>query len=155
MRKILAFLFLFMFATQCGFTVIDTNKSAINIKSLNTEGYNKVNFLIKNDLIRNKTDDQRSESVSIKIRTDRTKEIAEKNIKNEITKYKITINVKAEITYLKNSKERKFNITKNGVYRVGETSLKTSNNLENLEKSLSTAIAKEIKQKIFILNNDI
>ena len=154
-RKIFALLFLFIFATQCGFTVIDSNKSAINIKSLNAEGYNKVNFLIRNDLIKNKTDDQRAESVSLKIKTERTKEIAEKDIKNEITKYRITINVKAQITYLKNSREIKFNITKNGVYRVGETSLKTSNNLENLEKSLSTAIAKEIKQKIFILSNDI
>ena len=133
---------------------MDTTKSAFNIKSVKTEGYNKVNFLIKNDLIR-KGNNLEAKDISLKIETKRSKEVAEKNIKNEITKYKLIINSQIKIISLNNSKEISINVMKSGDYRVGTTSLNTSKNLDNLEKNLANEIVKEIKRKLIILNNDI
>ena len=144
-----------MITTQCGFKPVDSSLSSMSIKSVEIEGYNKVNLFIKNQLLNKIRDSNKNTPVNIKITTDREKEISEKNIRNEITKYKIILNTKIEIRKLNQEQLFKFNISTLGDYRVETSSIKTSKNLNNLEKKLSNEISNKIKQKLFFLNNDL
>tara|TARA_B100001057_G_scaffold481073_1_gene554685 strand:+ start:963 stop:1430 length:468 start_codon:yes stop_codon:yes gene_type:complete len=148
-------LIILILLSQCGFKIVDNSLSTFNISSVEIEGYNKVNFLVKNDLLSKVDNSKEFNKISISMETNRKKEISEKNIRNEITKYKISINTKVQIFNSNNEREKTFNISKNGDYRVGSTSLQTSKNQDNLEKMLSEEISKEIKQQLFFLSNDL
>lgn len=141
--------------SQCGFKIVDNSYSAFNISSVEIEGYNKVNFLIKNDLLSKAGNSENLNKVSISIETNREKGISEKNIRNEITKYRISLDTKVQIFYSDNEAKKTFNISKKGDYRVESSSLQTSKNQDNLEKKLSEEISKEIKQQLFFLRNDL
>lgn len=147
-------LIIFMFISQCGFKVLDTSINSFDIEDVETIGYNRVNFFIKNDLL-SKNNKLSNNKVSMQIDTKRTKEISEKNIRNEITKYRVTLNTKIEIQFSEKSKYEILEISKNGDYRIGTTSLKTSRNLDNLEKRLSKEISRAIKQKLIFISNDL
>ena len=155
MIKNFLFIALFILLVQCGFKVVDTSLSDLNVKKLDIDGYNKVNFLIKNDLLNKIRSTNNSTPVNLRITTKRKKEISEKNIRNEITKYKIILNTRVELTRTTQEKLDVFEISTNGDYRVETSSIKTLKNLDNLEKKLSNEISKEIKQKLFFLNNDL
>jgi hypothetical protein len=155
MIKNFLFVVLFILLVQCGFKVVDTSLSNLSVKKLDIDGYNKVNFLIKNDLLNKIRGTNSSTPVNLRITTKRKKEISEKNIRNEITKYKIILNTRVEITRTTQEKLDVFDISTNGDYRVETSSIKTLKNLDNLEKKLSNEISKEIKQKLFFLNNDL
>ena len=53
MKNIFIFAFL-VFLTHCGFKIADSSVLPFNIKTIETEGYNKINFLIKNNLLSKK-----------------------------------------------------------------------------------------------------
>ncbi len=153
-RNIL-FLPIFMIVTHCGFKPIDSSLSSMSIKNVEIQGYNKVNFFIKNELINKMRDSEQKTPVDIKITTERKKEISEKNIRNEITKYKIILNTKVEIKKFNQEQLFEFDISTLGDYRVETSSINTSKNLNNLEKKLSNEILNKIKQELFFLNNDL
>ena len=147
------YLIVFIITTQCGFKTLDSSLSSMNIKSVEVEGYNKVNFFIKNELL-NKMRDSNRIPVNIKITTDRKKDF-EKNIRNEITKYRIILSTKVEINKLNQEQLFEFDISTLGDYRVETSSINTSKNLNNLENKLSNEISSKIKQKLFFLSNDL
>ena len=144
-----------MIVTHCGFKPIDSSLSSMSIKNVEIQGYNKVNFFIKNELINKMRDSEQKTPVDIKITTERKKEISEKNIRNEITKYKIILNTKVEIKKFNQEQLFEFDISTLGDYRVETSSINTSKNLNNLEKKLSNEILNKIKQELFFLNNDL
>ncbi len=144
-----------MITTQCGFKPLDSSLSSMNIKKVEIEGYNKVNFFIKNELLNKIRDSNQSIPVNIKITTDRKKKISEKNIRNEITKYKIILETKIEINKINREQLFEFDISTLGDYRVETSSIETSKNLNNLERKLSNEISNKIKQKLFFLSNDL
>ena len=149
------YLIVFIVTTQCGFKTLDSSLSSMNIKNVEVEGYNKVNFFIKNELLNKMRDSNQNTPVNIKITTDRKKEISEKNIRNEITKYRITLSTKVEINKLNQEQLFEFDISTLGDYRVETSSINTSKNLNNLENKLSNEISSKIKQKLFFLSNDL
>ncbi len=155
MIRIILFLIILIITIQCGFKPIDTTFSPMNIKGVEMEGYNKVNFFIKNDLLNKMRNSTQSDPVNIKITTDRKKEISEKNIRNEITKYRIILETKIEINKVNQGKLSEFDISTRGDYRVETSSINTAKNLNNLERKLSDEISNKIKQKLFFLNNDL
>ena len=144
-----------MLTTQCGFKPVDSSLSSMNIKDVEIEGYNKVNFFIKNELLNKMRSSSQSAPVNIKITTNRKKEISEKNIRNEITKYRIILNTKIKIDRLNQEELYEFDVSSIGDYRVETSSINTSKNLNNLERKLSNEISNKIKQKIFFLSNDL
>ncbi len=144
-----------MITTQCGFKPLDSSLSSMNIKKVEIEGYNKVNFFIKNELLNKIRDSNQSIPVNIKITTDRKKKISEKNIRNEITKYRIILDTKIEINKINQEQLFEFDISTLGDYRVETSSIETSKNLNNLERKLSNEISNKIKQKLFFLSNDL
>ncbi len=149
------FLIILMLTTQCGFKPVDSSLSSMNIKDVEIEGYNKVNFFIKNELLNKMRSSSQSAPVNIKITTNRKKEISEKNIRNEITKYRIILNTKIKIDRLNQEELYEFDVSSIGDYRVETSSINTSKNLNNLERKLSNEISNKIKQKIFFLSNDL
>lgn len=155
MIRNLLFLIMLILFNQCGFKIIDTSLSTLKIEKLEIEGYNKVNFLIKNNLLNKNRSSGGTVPIILQIETNRKKEIFEKNIRNEITKYKIILNTKVKIKRSTQEKLSEFMISSNGDYRIETSSIQTAKNIINLEKKLSSEISKKIQQKLFYLNNDL
>ena len=155
MTRNLLFLIMLILFNQCGFKIIDTSLSTLKIEKLEIEGYNKVNFLIKNNLLNKNRSSVGTVPIVLQIETNRKKEIFEKNIRNEITKYKIILDTKVKIKRSTQEKLSEFMISSNGDYRVETSSIQTAKNIINLEKKLSSEISKKIQQKLFYLNNDL
>jgi hypothetical protein len=155
MTRNLLFLIMLILFTQCGFRIIDTSLSTLKIKKIQIDGYNKVNFLVKNELLNKNKNSEGNFPIIVQIETNRKKDISEKNIRNEITKYKIILDTKVVVKRLGLEKISEFSISSTGDYRVETSSIKTAKNLNNLEKKLSLEISKKIQQKLFFLNNDL
>ena len=153
-KKISILLTALLLLSQCGFKRLD-DLMLINIISIETDGYKKANYFIKNDLLTQKNNKVNNAKINIKIETKRKKIISEKNIKNEITKYNINIESFVDVYFIKENKKKTFKISENGDYRVEKSSISTSKNLDNLERNLSNSIAKKIRKKIIILANDL
>jgi len=153
MIKNILFTLMFLLLFQCGFKIVDKGIKGVEIESISTEGYKKINFLIKNKLLNEKKDAESNFKARLDIKTNLKKDIFEKNIKNEITKYKLTVT--SDISLIVDGEIKKsFKIIKSGDYRIGATSRDTGQNRINLEKNLSSEIVKELKRRLFILNND-
>lgn len=155
MTRNLLFLIMLILFNQCGFKIIDTSLSTLKIEKLEIEGYNKVNFLIKNNLLNKNRSSGGTVPIILQIETNRKKEIFEKNIRNEITKYKIILDTKVKIKRSTQENLSEFMISSNGDYRIETSSIQTAKNIINLEKKLSSEISKKIQQKLFYLNNDL
>lgn len=153
-KKISILLTALLLLSQCGFKRLD-DSMLINIISIETDGYKKANYFIKNDLLTQKKNKVNNAKINIKIETKRKKIISEKNIKNEITKYNINIESFVDVYFIKENKKKTFKISENGDYRVEKSSISSSKNLDNLERNLSNSIAKKIRKKIIILANDL
>ena len=153
-KKISILLTALLLLSQCGFKRLD-DLMLINIISIETDGYKKANYFIKNDLLTQKNNKVNNAKINIKIETKRKKIISEKNIKNEITKYNINIESFVDVYFIKENKKKTFKISENGDYRVEKSSISSLKNLDNLERKLSNSIAKEIRKKIIILANDL
>lgn len=153
-KKISILLTALLLLSQCGFKRLD-DSMLINIISIETDGYKKANYFIKNDLLTQKNNKVNNAKINIKIETKRKKIISEKNIKNEITKYNINIESFVDVYFIKENKKKTFKISENGDYRVEKSSISSSKNLDNLERNLSNSIAKKIRKKIIILANDL
>ena len=153
-KKISILLTALLLLSQCGFKRLD-DSMLINIISIETDGYKKANYFIKNNLLAQKNNKVNNAKINIKLETKRKKIISEKNIKNEITKYNINIESFVNVYFIKENKKKTFNISENGDYRVEKSSISSSKNLDNLERNLSNSIAKKIRKKIIILANDL
>ena len=96
MKKIItkSFLLLFFYLTvNCGFKVInETENSKFSIKEIQTSGDKRINFKIKNNLLAFSTKNNEN-NLRVNLVSKKTKNIKEKNIKNEITKYQIALNI--------------------------------------------------------------
>ena len=153
-KKISILLTALLLLSQCGFKRLD-DLMLINIISIETDGYKKANYFIKNNLLAQKNNKVNNAKINIKLETKRKKIISEKNIKNEITKYNINIESFVDVYFIKENKKKTFKISENGDYRVEKSSISSLKNLDNLERKLSNSIAKEIRKKIIILANDL
>ena len=93
MKKKILFpiLIIFLLINNCGFKIV--NKSEIykfDINEIIATGDNRINFKIKNKLLFSSDKNERK-LVDIYLDTNKSKEVKEKNINNEITKYQISI----------------------------------------------------------------
>ena len=152
-KKILVFACILIF-TSCGFKVIDQSlKNNYTIKNIVSEGDKRVNFKIKNELLINAKEDSQT-VILINLNTTKTKEIKEKNIKNQVTKYQISIDTVLEISVL-GGNDYKLNFNGTGDFLVGDNYSTTLNNEKILIESLTDNISKNIINKISLKLNDI
>ena len=152
-KKILVFACILIF-TSCGFKVIDQSlKNNYTIKNIVSEGDKRVNFKIKNELLINAKEDSQT-VILINLNTTKTKEIKEKNIKNQVTKYQISIDTVLEISVL-GGNDYKLNFNGTGDFLVGDNYSTTLNSEKILIESLTDNISKNIINKISLKLNDI
>ena len=158
MKKIItkSFLFLFLFATvNCGFKVInESEKNNFSIQEIKTSGDKRINFKIKNNLL-NYSKKNNQNILLIDLSTKKTKNIKEKNIKNEITKYEISLNVNVRFNLINNDTNYKINLSNKGDYLVADNYSATLNNEKKLINDLIENISEKILKKISLILNDI
>lgn len=115
----------------------------------------KINFYIKNNLIKRFTSGYSDNYINIKIFSNKQRSIKEKNIKNQITKYNISISARIEIVFPNKEIKKIININEIGYYDVNNNKSVTTNNQNNLEKYLAREISKELTNKIIFIINDL
>ena len=154
-KSILILSLLLILTMSCGFKVLDkSNTNNFTIKEINANGNNRINYKIKNYLLSN-TQKNNTNVLTINIKTKITKEIQEKNIKNEITKYKINLNTNGNNYFIKKNRKSDFSLSVVGIYSVDtENYSNTINNEKNLINNLTEKLAKNILKEINKTVND-
>ena len=108
--SIIVLLLIFFFTTNCGFKAIDQFEiNNFNIAEIETAGNSIINFKLKNKLqFSSKNSDK--ELIKILLNTKKSKQVKERNIKNQITKYEINVSVNVSVNVInkKLSKEYLF-----------------------------------------------
>ena len=152
--KLLLFIFLFT-TVNCGFKVInESEKNNFSIQEIKTSGDKRINFKIKNNLL-NSSKKNNQNTLFINLSTKKTKNIKEKNIKNEITKYEISLNVDVEFNLINSDENYTLNISNTGSYLVVDSYSTTLNNEKKLIDDLIENISEKILKKISLQLNDI
>ena len=151
-----SFLFLFLLATvNCGFKVInESEKNKFSIQEIKTSGDKRINFKIKNNLL-NSAKKNHQNILLINLNTKKSKNIKEKNIKNEITKYEISLNVNVGFNLINSDTNYKINLSNKGSYLVADSYSTTLNNEKKLIDNLIKNISEKILKKISLKLNDI
>ena len=157
MKKKILFpiLIIFLLINNCGFKII--NKSEIykfDINEIIATGDNRINFKIKNKLIFGSEKNEKK-LVDIYLDTNKSKEVKEKNINNEITKYQITITSTVKVKELINEKVFTFTIAKTGDYSVASQYSQTLTNEKKLIDVLTDDVTNNILDKIVLKLDDL
>ncbi len=145
----------FLILSNCGYKVlnnVDTNK--FSIREISTSGDKRINFKIKNNLIIDSSKNTTNSAV-IELDTKKTKNIKEKNIKNEIIKYKISIVSSVKINLLEEKKVHKFSVSTSGDYLAADKYSTTLQNEKRLIESLTNDLVDKIKKQINLITNDL
>ena len=155
-KKILfTILIIFLLINNCGFKIV--NKSEIykfDINEIFATGDNRINFKIKNKLIFGSEKNEKK-LVDIYLDTNKSKEVKEKNINNEITKYQISINTAVKVKELVSEKEISFNISKNGDYNVASQYSQTLASEKKLINILTDDVTENILEAIGLKLDDL
>ncbi len=158
MRQILvkSLLILILLTTvNCGFKVInESEKNEFSIENIKTSGDKRINFKIKNDLL-NYSKKNNQNVLFIDLKTKKTKNIKEKNIKNEITKYEIILNANVKFNLINSDVIYRINLSNNGNYLVDDSYSTTLNNEKKLIDDLIENMSEKILKKIILKLNDI
>ena len=140
---------------NCGFKVLDKSQlQNLQIESLETQGDKKTSFLIKSNLQKFFINNESGEKIFLILKTNKTKTIKEKNLKNQIKKYEISLSTNININYLDKIKNKNFKILVNGSYDVSDNHSTTISNQNNLEKNLAKKSADLIIKELILKIND-
>ena len=129
-----------------------SEQNNFSIANIETTGQSKINYIIKNNLLKSTRKD--INEINIKLETEKIRSIKEKNIKNEITKYEILIVVNVKIIENKNNKNHNITVRDTGDYNVAEQNSTTRNNEKQLIKLMSNSLSDKILNKINSTLND-
>jgi len=158
MKQILIISFLilsFLALSNCGYKVLDNSgKNNFHIKEINTSGDKRINFKIKNSLIIDSSKDT-TKNLILTIDTKKTKQVKEKNIKNQISKYKISLNSSVKINFLEKGQEHKFDVSSSGDFLAADKYSTTLQNEKRLINDLTNDLTDKIKESINLITNDL
>lgn len=147
--------FYLLLTSNCGFKVLDKSKqNNFSIKEIKTTGDKRINFKIKN-LLLNETLKKSEKHILINLVTNKTKNIKEKSIKNEITKYAIRLDSNVVFNIEKEEIKHKIIISVEGDYQVDDSYSTTLNNEKKLVENLVADISEKILDKIVKKINDL
>ena len=147
MKKLIAIL-LTLVLTGCGFKVVQNSSyNNFSISDITTEGDKRINFSLKNKLSSASTENV-NKLIQISLKTNKDKQVKERNIKNEITKYQIKITVIVTCTEISNGSEFEFSKSKTGDYSVSNQYSKTLSNEKKLVELLTNNIADQILNEL-------
>ena len=157
MKKKILFpiLIIFLLINNCGFKIVSKNEIyKFDINEIIATGDNRINFKIKNKLIFSSEKNEKK-LVDIYLDTKKSKEVKEKNIKNEITKYQISIATTVRVKELVSEKEIFFNVIKTGDYSVASQYSQTLANEKKLIEVLTEDVTENILNAIVIKLDDL
>lgn len=147
-------IFIALLISGCGFKAV--NQEYLNqykIIELNIKGDARLSYLLKNKL---KLNNEKSDKyIKLSVIIDKTKNIREKNIKNEITKYQISITVKTDYYLIEENKSGNFFLSVTGDHNVGSRYRETLNNEKKLINSLMADISEQLFRDLLINLNDL
>lgn len=147
--------FIFILISSCGFKIANQMENVdFFVNDITSKGDKIINYHLKNNLFF-QFKDKIGQPVDLKINTNKTKNVKEKNIKNEITKYQINIIVNIEIKNGTDGTIKQFNINENGVYNVDSKYSVTLNNEKKLTELLIESLSEKIIDELISLQNDI
>lgn len=154
MKKISLYLIILIFVSSCGFKVIDmSEQNNFSIANIETTGESKINYIIKNNLLKSTRKD--INKINIKLETEKIRSIKEKNIKNEIVEYAVNIKVNVNFKESKNNVDGNFKITNTKGYAVSQKYSETLNSEMRLINVMTQKIANDIIKELSIRANDI
>jgi|TARA_B110000914_G_scaffold217800_1_gene224344 outer membrane lipopolysaccharide assembly protein LptE/RlpB len=155
MKNILTLIIVVVFLSACGFKVVNQKQlQNLNIVTIETFGDKRMNFIIKNKLQTNSTNNDKQQ-IFLKLTTNKKKSIKEKNIKNEVTKYEINISTNVEFKIIDKLKSFKFRLNETGSYSVSNQYSQTLNNEKQLIKTLAENISNQILEDLKSKLNDL
>ena len=155
MKKSILFIIFLILLSSCGFKVVNQSElSNFNILEISTNGDNKINYIIKNDLLQNSKDNA-LKSINLDLNTSKTRSIKEKNINNVITKYELKIDVTVKFSILENDENYKFKKSKVADYNATSKYSVTIKNEKKLIDILSADLAEEIFEELLMRINAI
>ncbi len=145
--KLLLIIFPILFF-GCGYSVLNKGQNNnFNITEISMSGEKRINYNIRSKLLFFTSDNSKN-VLSLKINTNKKKNIKDKNIKNEITKYQITITSKIYYQLLGSTEENNFTITETGDFKVSSNRLNTLVSEKKLIKRLTENIIKQITNNL-------
>ena len=148
-------IFFMLLPISCGYKIIDkTKQNNFAIADINSTGDRRINYKLKKNLTFN-TKNSSQNVLNLTLNTKKTKEVKEKNIKNQITKYKISIIVDIKFNLVNSKKIYKVNSKKNGDYLVANNHASTLSNEKRLTENLAEIVSDDIKDKISSIINDL
>ena len=153
--SIIVLLLIFFFTTNCGFKAIDQFEiNNFNIAEIETAGNSIINFKLKNKLQFNSKNSDK-ELIKILLNTKKSKQVKERNIKNQITKYEINVSVNVSVNIINKKISKEFFINKVGSYNVNKQHSITIRNEKKLIELLTDDLSDEILYELRSILNDI
>ena len=147
MKKLIAIL-LTLVLTGCGFKVVQNSSfNNFSISDIITEGDKRINYILKNKLL-SASNESENKLIQISLKTNKDKQVKERNIKNEITKYQIQITIKVTCSEVSNGSEFEFSKSKTGDYSVSNQYSRTLSNEKKLVELLTDNIADQILNEL-------
>ena len=145
---------LFFIISNCGYKVLNNlETNNFSIREINTLGDKRINFKIKNSLIIDSSQGAENNAI-LTLETTKTKQIKEKNIKNEISKYEISLLSNVKIDFLEKNEKYVFNVSSSGDYLADDKYSTTLQNEKRLIEDLTNDLTDKIKNKINLITND-
>ena len=147
-KNIYLIILLFILTTQCGYQVVNQKDlKQFYIKSIELEGEKILNHKIKKNVLFY-SKESNNNVFNVKIKTNKTKSIIEKNIKNEIVKYQIDISSNVEFYNFETGVLFTNTFSERGNFTVGNKNIDTRNSEKKLIEDLTEKISKKIIKRL-------
>ena len=147
-KNIYLIILVFILTTQCGYQVVNQKDlRQFYIKSIELEGEKILNHKIKKNILFY-SKESNNNVFNVKIKTNKTKSIIEKNIKNEIVKYQIDISSNVEFYNFETGVLFTNTFSERGNFTVGNKNIDTRNSEKKLIEDLTEKISKKIIKRL-------
>ena len=147
-KNIYLIILVFILTTQCGYQVVNQKDlRQFYIKSIELEGEKILNHKIKKNILFY-SKESNNNVFNVKIKTNKTKYIIEKNIKNEIVKYQIDISSNVEFYNFETGVLFTNSFSERGNFTVGNKNIDTRNSEKKLIEDLTEKISKKIIKRL-------
>ena len=147
-KNIYLIILISILTTQCGYQVINQKDlRQFYIKSIELEGEKILNHKIKKNVLFY-SKESNDNVFNVKIKTNKTKSIIEKNIKNEIVKYQIDISSDVEFYNFETGVLFTNTFSERGNFSVGNKNIDTRNSEKKLIEDLTEKISKKIIKRL-------
>lgn len=152
-NKIIVLILSLVIFSGCGFKVVKLSElNNFYINEIDTEGDKRVNYEIRNNLV-SMTKNSEKKLINLRLNSNKTKTIKEKNIKNEIKKYELILNVDVEFRVMNDLVKKQFNVKTSGDYDVADRYSQTLTNEKKLIDILVEKIVSEIINSLAMRND--